>query len=275
MSTPINVYEPFRAGLPPMRAYLRSLWSRRAFISEFSRSQLREQNFGSVFGQLWLVLNPLLLSGVSFLLIFIIGGSSNSGRFAHLTSCLFLFYLISNCLTGGVKSITAGGRLILNTAFPRIMLPLSAGVVALFRFIPTLAVFFVIRSIVGLEYSWQMFWAIPLLVIAQILGSGLAILVSCINVYFRDISSFLPYMIRSLIYLSPILYEASTLPERFQRLEAANPLYHLLDSWSRVMVYAQAPSMSSVLQALAWALGIFIVGTYFFLARERDFAVRL
>jgi teichoic acid transport system permease protein len=271
----MNVYEPFRAGLPPMRAYLRSLWSRRAFISEFSRSQLRQQNFGSVFGQLWLILNPLLLSGVYFLLIYIIGGSSDSSRFAHLTSTLFLFYLISNCLTGGVKSITAGGRLILNTAFPRIMLPLSAGVVALFRFIPTLAVIFVIRSIVGLTYSWQMLWAIPILAIALLLGFGLAILISCINVYFRDITSFLPYMVRTLLYLSPVLYEAKTLPERFQKLEAANPIYHLLDSWSQVMVYAQAPSLSSMLQALAWALGVLIFGSYFFLARERDFAVRL
>ena len=69
MSTPVAVYEPFRAGLPPLGAYLRSLWARRSFIAEFSRSELREQNYGSVFGQLWLVLNPLLLSGVYFLLI--------------------------------------------------------------------------------------------------------------------------------------------------------------------------------------------------------------
>ena len=275
MSTPINVYEPFRAGLPPLRAYIRSLWNRRAFISEFSRSQLRQQNYDSFFGQVWLVINPLLLSAVYFLLIFIIGGSSDSQRFAHLTSSLFLFYLIGNSLTGGVKSITAGGRLILNTAFPRIMLPLSAGVVALFRFIPTLIVFFILRSIIGLDYSWQMLWAIPILAVALLLGFGLAILISCINVYFRDISNFLPYMIRSLLYLSPVLYEAKTLPENFQRLEAMNPLYHLLDSWSQVMVYAQAPTLNSMLQALAWAVSIFIIGTYFFLARERDFAVRL
>jgi teichoic acid transport system permease protein len=90
-----------------MRQYLRSLWSRRHFIAEFSRSELREQNYGSVFGQLWLVLNPLLLSGVYFLLIYIIGGASDANRYVHLTSSLFFFYLIANSLTGGVKSITA------------------------------------------------------------------------------------------------------------------------------------------------------------------------
>ena len=275
MSTPVAVYEPFRAGLPPLGAYLRSLWARRSFIAEFSRSELREQNYGSIFGQLWLVLNPLLLSGVYFLLIYIIGGQSDSTRYCHLTSSLFLFYLVSNGLTGGVKSITAGQRLILNTAFPRIMLPISAMVIAHFKFVPTLAIFFVMRTVLGLNYSWQMFWAIPVILIALLMGLGMAILISCINVYFRDIASFLPYMTRSLLYLSPILYQASDLSDQLRSFEIANPIFYLLDAWSQVMVYAQAPDLFSLLHSLVWALAIFILGTYFFLSRERDFAVRL
>lgn len=275
MSAPVSIYEPFRAGLPPMRAYLRSLWARRSFIAEFSRSELREQNFGSVFGQLWLVLNPLLLSGVYFLLIYIIGGSSDAVRYGHLTASLFLFYLISNSLTGGVKSITAGQRLILNTAFPRVMLPVSAAVIALFKFIPTLAVFFVMRTILGLEYSWQMFWAIPVILIALLMGLGMAILISCINVYFRDVASFLPYLTRSLLYLSPILYLASDLSEQIRTFEIANPIFYLLDAWSQVMVFANAPDYFALAHALIWAFSIFLIGSYFFLSRERDFAVRL
>jgi teichoic acid transport system permease protein len=275
MSAPVAIYEPFRAGLPPLGAYLRSLWARRSFIAEFSRSELREQNYGSVFGQLWLVLNPLLLSGVYFLLIYIIGGQSDSTRYGHLTASLFLFYLVSNSLTGGVKSITAGQRLILNTAFPRIMLPISAMVIALFKFVPTLAVFFVMRTVLGLDYSWQMFWAIPVILIALLMGLGMAILISCINVYFRDIASFLPYMTRSLLYLSPILYQASDLSDKLRTFEIANPVFYLLDAWSQVMVFAQTPDLFSLLHSLAWALAIFIIGTYFFLSRERDFAVRL
>ena len=275
MSAPVAIYEPFRAGLPPLGAYLRALWARRSFIAEFSRSELREQNYGSVFGQLWLVLNPLLLSGVYFLLIYIIGGQSDSTRYGHLTASLFLFYLVSNSLTGGVKSITAGQRLILNTAFPRIMLPISAMVIALFKFVPTRAVFFVMRTVLGLNYSWQMFWAIPVVLIALLMGLGMAILISCINVYFRDIASFLPYLTRSLLYLSPILYQASDLSDKLRSFEIANPIFYLLDAWSQVMVYAQAPDLFSLLHSLVWALAIFIIGTYFFLSRERDFAVRL
>jgi len=108
VSTPLQVYEPFKAGLPKLGRYWKSLWSRRTFIKEYSKSELREQHFDSVFGQLWLVLNPLLLSGVYFILIMIIGGTTDSARYAHLTASLFLFYLVANSLTGGVKSVTAG-----------------------------------------------------------------------------------------------------------------------------------------------------------------------
>jgi teichoic acid transport system permease protein len=275
VSTPLQVYEPFRAGLPKLGRYWKSLWSRRTFISEYSKSELREQHFDSVFGQLWLVLNPLLLSGVYFVLIVIIGGATDSGRYVHLTASLFLFYLVANSLTGGVKSITAGQRLILNTAFPRIMLPLSAVVIALFKFLPTFLVFFVIKLVVGSNFSLQMLWAIPVLLITIFLSLALAITISCINVYFRDIASFLPYLTRTLLYLSPILYEASALKPSLRVLEIFNPLFPILDAWSRAMVHGEAPSMSSLLQSLAWASGIFFVGTYFFLSREREFAVRL
>ncbi|MFM2144840.1 MAG: hypothetical protein RI899_628 [Actinomycetota bacterium] len=275
MSTPLQVYEPFRAGLPPLRKYWRSLWSRRTFIAEYSRSELREQHFDSIFGQLWLILNPLLLSGVYFLLIVIIGGSGGALRYGHLTASLFLFYLISNSLSGGVKSVTAGQRLILNTAFPRMMLPISATVIAFFKFIPTLFVFLIMRTVLGLPFGWEMLWAIPIILIALVFALGVAILISTINVYFRDIASFLPYLIRTLLYLSPILYEASALKPELRILQHINPLFALLDSWSTAIVHAQTPELASMFAASGWALGVLLVGTYFFLSREREFAVRL
>ncbi len=275
MSTPLQVYEPFKAGLPKLGKYWKSLWSRRTFISEYSKSELREQHFDSVFGQLWLVINPLLLSGVYFILIVIIRGGSDSTRYVHLTSTLFLFYLISNSLTGGVKSITAGQRLILNTAFPRIMLPISAVVIAIFKFLPTIFVFLIIKAVVGSKFAIEMLWAIPVLFITMILALGLAITISCINVYFRDIASFLPYFTRTLLYLSPVLYEASELDPKLRVLEIVNPLFPILDSWSSALVHGQMPEISSMLQGLVWGLGIFFIGTYFFLSREREFAVRL
>src|SRR4051812_9467769 len=67
-----HVYEPHLVGLPPIRQYFREVWRRREFAVELSRTKLRAQHFDTAFGQLWLVLNPLLLAGVYFILIDIV-----------------------------------------------------------------------------------------------------------------------------------------------------------------------------------------------------------
>jgi len=62
-------YTPHRAGLPPLVPYFRELWSRREFAAEMSKATLRGANVNTVFGQLWLILNPLLMAGVYYLLV--------------------------------------------------------------------------------------------------------------------------------------------------------------------------------------------------------------
>jgi teichoic acid transport system permease protein len=274
-TVPVEVYEPFKAGLPPLSRYWRSLWTRRAFISEYSRSELHEKHFDTVFGQVWLIINPLLLSGVYFLLIVIIAGNSDKMRYAHLTACLFLFYFVNHSMSGGAKSVVKGGKLILNTAFPRIMLPMSAWMIALVRFLPTMIVFFAIRGFMGLPWGWNMLWGIPVVVITGAFAMGLAILISCANVYFRDIGSFLPYFSRTWLYLSPILYEVKNLKPKLRTFELVNPLYSMMDAWSRTIVHNQRPHLESLLKGSAWAAATLLLGTYFFLTRERDFAVRV
>ncbi len=275
MAQPVEVYEPFKASLPPLKRYWRSIWARRSFIVEYSKSDLHSKNYGSIFGQFWLVLNPLLLSGVYFLLIVIIAGNADKMRYAHLTSSLFLFYLVSNSMNGGAKAVTAGEKLILNTAFPRIALPLCATIVAFFRFLPTLPVFLILKLALGITFGWNMLWGILMIFIAMVFGLGIAILISAANVYIRDITSFLPYLNRTLLYISPVLYEASQVKERIAFVKQINPFFPILDSWSRVMVHNEALIWSEVGKAALWAFGTLLIGSYFFLSREREFAVRV
>jgi len=73
-----HVYEPHRVGLPPMIPYVQELWRRREFAVELSRTNLRAQHFDTAFGQLWLILNPLLLGFVYFLLVDILHHHANA-----------------------------------------------------------------------------------------------------------------------------------------------------------------------------------------------------
>ena len=271
-----HVYEPHKIGLPPVGPYLRELWRRREFAREMSRTTLRAQHFNTAFGQLWLILNPLLLAGVYFVLVDILrSGSRGADFFAHLMAGLFAYYFVSDAVRLSVKSVTGGGRLILNTAFPRALLPLSGVLTSFMRFLPTIAVYIPVHLIAGLPIEPVLLWVLPLAGLMIILAAGASMLVASLQVYFRDLKNFLPYLLRVWLYASPVLYFADEVPDRYDFLLALNPLGGLLTAWSDVINQGRAPDASSLALAVAWAFGIFLAGALFFMSREREFAVRL
>jgi teichoic acid transport system permease protein len=271
-----QVYEPHRIGLPPIRVYVRELWRRRQFAFELSRTNLRAQHFNTVLGQLWLVLNPLLLGAVYFMLVSIVReGDRGSVFFAHLLLGLFAFRLVSMSVKQGARAVVGGGRLILNTAFPRTLLPLASVLTAFMRFLPTLAIYAVVHAVAGLSVGPHLLWAVPIVALLFVLAAGAAMLTAAAQVYFRDLTNILPYFLRLWLYLSPVLYYVDEIPERYRPIAAVNPLYPLLGSLSDVVNRGEAPSPGFLAAGFAWALGIFLVGALFFMSREREFAVRL
>jgi teichoic acid transport system permease protein len=271
-----HVYESHRRGLPRLSSYLRELWRRREFALELSRTTLRAQHFSTVFGQLWLVINPLLLATVYFLLVEIVAaGQRGAPFFAHLMAGLFAFYFVSGAVTQGANSVVGGGKLILNTAFPRTLLPLSSVLTAFMRFVPTVLVYAVMHVVAGLPIGFHLLSALPVLALLVLFAAGVAMFVATAQVYFRDLSSFLPYLMRIWLYVSPVLYYVSEVPARFKAIVALNPLYPLLAAWSQVLNEGRLPSPGFLLWGAAWAGGAFFVGAVFFISREREFAVRL
>jgi teichoic acid transport system permease protein len=272
-----HVYEPHTVGLPPLRSYFRELWRRREFAVELARTKLREQNFDTAFGQLWLVLNPLLMALVYFILVDILRASDsrNSEFFAHLVAGLFVFQIVQHSLTVGVRSVTKGGRLILNSAFPRALLPLSAVITAFMRFLPTMIIYIPIHLASGLPVNATLLWCVPIVALFLLTSSGLAMLVAAAQVYFRDLSNFLPYALRIWLYVSPVLYYTDEVPQRYKWMLEINPVAGLLTAWSDVLNAGHAPEAGAMLQGLAWGIGIFVAAGLFFLSREREFAVRL
>jgi teichoic acid transport system permease protein len=271
-----RVYEPHKIGLPPLGAYVRELWRRRDFAREMAKTSLQSQHFNTIFGQLWLVLNPLLLACVYFILVDILrGGASRPGFFAHLLAGIFAYHLVSDAVRQAVKSVTGGGRLILNTAFPRALLPLSSVITAFMRFLPCVFIYVPVHLISRLPIDTSLLWVFPLIALLLILASGMAMLVAAGQVYFRDLKNFLPYVLRVWLYASPVLYFASEVPSKYEPILKINPLGGLLTAWSDVINQGVAPSGESLLLACGWAFAIFVAGALFFISREREFAVRL
>lgn len=281
--TDVHVYEPHRAGLPKkIGPYFRELWERREFASELSRSGIRAANTRTVFGQVWLVLNPLLLALVYYLLVNVLSGQSQGmDFFAHLTAGLFTFYFISGCMGTGAASVVGGGRLLLNTAFPRLLLPLSSVRTAFYRFLPTLPVWLVFYLFAdSRQFTWLTLLSLVFLAMIVVFSAGLAAIFATLQVYFRDTAAFLPYFIRIWLYLSPVILTVDRLHAYAAKAGAEhllylNPLYSLLGGFTELLVGSRMPNWHMWVAAVSWTLIAAVAGAWYFMSRERDFAVRI
>jgi teichoic acid transport system permease protein len=292
----IHVYAPHKASLPPLGPYLREFWNRRRFAYELSRATQKANHFDSPLGALWLVLNPMLLGFVYFLLISVLSGGvgdwkANLGR---ILIGIFTWYYASNSMNLGSASITAGGRLILNQAFPRALLPLSSVISAALMYLPTIPVYIVYYLLASKFDTYEpvpgtsepaahhlpgldnpaLLWFPLLLVILTIECFGLAMIFATMTVYFRDTSKFLGYFLRIWLYLTPVLYDISKL-EDHKWVLYLNPLGPIIGSITRLWTDGVPPGPYLLGAAVGWAFIMLLFGSYIFVSRERDFAVRI
>lgn len=274
-----RVYTPHKAGLPPLGDYFGEVRRRYDFARELSATNMRAANTNTVLGQAWLVINPLLLALVYYLLIFVIGGSHNAD-FAQITSGLFLFFFMSGVVTACATSVTNAGSLILNMNFPKYLLIISNLQLALRRFIPTLVVYAIIHVVRGKPITVHLLWVPVVIALMGLFAAGLGSIMATWHVYFRDTAQFLPYFIRIWLYLSPVLYSAEQFLERMgdhwvgDVAQVANPLFGIFAVWADAL-NGVAVQGRFIGLAVGWTLVVFLLGSIYFISRERDFAVRL
>ncbi len=273
-----TVYESTASGLPPLRPYFVELWSRRRFIWHLARTDLKAEHYDSAIGQLWVILDPLLLAAVYFLLRTVVKpvghGANRNAIIAHLLWAVFVFTFVSNTMMAGARSLLNGRQLILNASFPRAALPLTTMIKGVFDFLPTLFVYFVFAFALGQPFGSALVFLPLIIVLLTIMTLGLGLLLAPLMVFYRDTGGFLPYATRIWLYVTPVLYFVSEIPKQLVPYLRWNPLYPAYAALEQIFG-ARWPSPVYLLAASVWAFGFFFLGAIVFLARERDFAVRL
>jgi len=276
-SDEIIVHEPFKAGLPNLPRYFRDIWLRREFAVELSKANLRSQEASTFFGRMWLVINPLFLGTVYFILVSIISNGAHSGAdyMAHLLAGLFAYQFFAQSMINGSKSVLGVGKLVINRSFPRLILPISSVLIAFYRFLPSIFVYFLFHVGTGQPVNVNQLYAIPAFFMIFLFAIGIATLLATMQVYFRDLRSFLPYVSRIFLYVTPVLYYADAIPENLKFLQYVNPLFGMFGAWGDALVRGVVPATSLWISGVAWSLGTLLLGIFVFLSREREFAVRI
>ena len=280
-STPSEVeyvFEPHSVKVPPLRPYMHELWERRRFVKTLAKTEIQGKRSSTVAGQFWAVLDPLFQAGIYFLLIEILrggqGGRGSAYQMSLLISGIFLFAFTRRSLVDGARSVIGGRGLLLNSAFPRALLPISSVYRGLLELAPAGAVYFVIHIAMGRPIGSGIAFLPTLLVLQTTLNLGLALLFAALTVYMRDITKLLGYLLRILFFVTPVLYPVSFIPSGARTVMAFNPLYPVFAAYQAV-VAGGVPTMGQLIGSLAWAVLFLAVGGGLFLSHERAFGLHV
>ncbi len=261
-----------------MIANIRKLFSYRELIVSLTKKELKVKYRGSVLGFFWSLLNPILTMLV-YTFVFSIVLRGGIKEFAIFLICALLpFNFLSNSVNYGASSIIANSNLVNKIYFPREIIPLSIIFSNLVNFFFELAALFIVLGIMG--YKFYMFlYLLPVLIFIQFfLVVGMTLLVSALNVFFRDLQHLITIIMMVWFFGTPIIYPLSMVPERFQFIIKINPMTIYSAYYRNIFYYikysegAGFPLLWETLSALGITLLIFFIGYFVFKKLEPRFA---
>ncbi|GAB3987383.1 ABC transporter permease [Actinoallomurus acanthiterrae] len=217
------------AARPPIGPYIRQLWQRRHFIWAFASAKSVAMYTESRLGQLWQVLTPLLNALVYYLIFgLLLGRKSDVTHYIpFLVIGIFFFHFTQRSVTSGAKSVQTSMSLIRALHFPRATLPFSYTIVELQQLFAAMAVLVAIMFGFQEWPTWEWVLIIPVLLLQLMFNIGVSLVVARIGAFVPDLSQLLPFILRTWLYFSGIMFSmyalAGKVPGWVLKLMAANP----------------------------------------------------
>jgi teichoic acid transport system permease protein len=198
---------------PPVLAYIGQLWQRRHFILAFATARNIALYTEAKLGQLWQVLTPLLNAGVYFLifgeLLHINRGIPNYLGF--VVTGVFVFNFTQRTFISTSTVMTQNIDLIRALQFPRAALPIGYVVIELQQMLLSVVVLIPILLATGEPLTWNWLLLIPALALQTIFNVGCGLAVARLGSQVNDVSQLLPFLTRTWLYVSGVIFSISTL----------------------------------------------------------------
>ena len=264
----------FRRPFRPTDA-VRQLFHARELIRTLAERELRVRYKQAVLGLAWAFITPLALTLVFSVFIRRVAtidtGEVPYPVFAYLGLLPWTFF--STSVSVGGQSLVQNIPLLNRVYCPREVFPLASVMVAGFDMLVALVPFGALLIIYGFLPKATSYWVPVLLVVQVVFSLAVALIVSAIVVYLRDLRHALPIILQLGLFASPVAYGLDAVPVSLQPLYVTlNPLGAVIDGYRRVVLYGLAPDWGLVLPAAVSALLMLSVGYYLFKRMETGFA---
>jgi len=257
--------------------YWHDLWSYRGLLYFLAWRDILVRYKQTVIGVFWGLLRPFI-SMVVFTVVF--GGLANLPSEDGVPYPILVFsgvlpwQLFTSSLGGCSNSIVGHGGMVTKIYFPRLILPISALTVSLVDFLIAGMILLGLMAWYNVVPSWRII-ALPffiVLALSSAMGFGLCLAV--LNVRYRDVRHILPFLIQLGVYVSPVGFSSSIVPDRFRLLYSLNPMVAVIDGFRWSLTGSTDPQLLGlkILLSLVIVTTFLAIGLSYFRKMERSFA---
>jgi len=243
-------------------------------VTSFARRDIRAKYKQTFFGAAWAIIQPASLM-IVFTFVFSVFNQVGSEGFPYpifAYSALIFWGCFAACVTQGTIAMAANAALVRKVWFPRETLLLAIMISALVDLAVAACVLAAMFLWYKVPLQWTALWVLPLLFLQLLFTFAVILLTSAAHVHFRDIGHAVPLLLQLWMFATPIAYPLATVPARFRPIYDLNPMVGVIDSYRRVLLHGQPPSLGYV--ATSTFVGIVFAGLAYlvFKRAERTFA---
>jgi len=257
---------------------LREVWNYRDLIALFVRRDFVSRYKQTILGPLWFLIQPLLTSVVFTVVFGNIAGLSTDAlpQLLFYMSGNVLWAYFSGCLNGTATTFTSNAQLFGKVYFPRLVTPLSIILSNLITFAIQFVFFlgfFVYYLLRGSTVRFTL-WALclPLLILLMAgIGLGFGIIVSALTTKYRDLQHLVVFGISLWMYITPVIYPVSSIPEKYRWVAVINPITPIVETFRAGFLGAGNASWGMLGYSAAFAAVILFIGVVIFNQVEKTF----
>ena len=255
--------------LNPVR-HLRTLFQNHELLTRMIHREISARYRQSLLGITWAFIKPLATVAV-FTIIF--SGiarlpSDNQPYALFAMSGLLPWTFFSVAVTSGIQSLTSQSNLVTKIYFPREILPMASMAASVLDFLISLLFLAALMIFFNVGVTWNLLYAVPILATEVLLTAGVTLFLSIANVWYRDITHAAGLMLQLWMYLSPVLYPFSIVPDAYKPLMRLNPMTGIIEAFRSAVIRGEAPDAGFFAISLVISLLVFLGGYGLFKAQE-------
>jgi lipopolysaccharide transport system permease protein len=252
----------------------RELWEARELLYFFAWRDVRVRYRQTVMGVLWAIIQPIFTM-VIFSLFF--------GRLANIPSdglpypvfsfaALVPWTFFANALTQASNSLVVNGNMLKKIYFPRLALPIATVLAGVIDFALAFVVLLGIMLYYGLVPTINVIWLPFFVLLAVVTSIGVSLWLAAMNVQFRDVRYTIPFLTQAWLFVTPIAYPSTLLPEPWRIVYGLNPMTGVVEGFRWALLGTDtAPGLMTIVSSVV-ALILLVSGAFYFRRMEQTFA---